>query len=369
MRYQNKFRHLWLFGIAGVVLFLLFLSAQGCGKGDGSKEVAVRHQTPPRPAPRPVPLQTPRPARVDSSAQPAGPEVVAPPEPLKAVTYEEAELAYNERRYQAAAELFTIYTEQKPENPWGFYMLGLSTWKAGDLATAEESFEQAILLDSRHVKSYLNLARVLLDTRRPSDALTQIDEALAIDPTSTVAYRLRGRAFRQTGEKNAAIEAYRRALTLDDTDVWSMNNMALIYIEDGMFEQALPPLARAVELQNDVPVFLNNLGMALEGTGRFRAAEAAYQSAVDNDGGYDKAAVNLARVSNVLEDPSVEPLDLAALAQRFTDEIGTWSISQNEKPGGPVIGVIPQTLSPADSTLRPSVATAGADRESDSEKE
>jgi Flp pilus assembly protein TadD len=46
-------------------------------------------------------------------------------------------------------------------------------------------------------------------------------------------------------------------------------------------------------------VFHNNLGMALEHTGRFKAATAAYKAAVAADPGYDKARRNLERVEAV----------------------------------------------------------------------
>ncbi len=245
-------------------------------------------------------------------------------EPSKEVTYEEAEATYYEGNYPAAMELFTRYTERKSENPWGYYMLGLSAWKAGDCDRAERAFEQTLALDSLHVKSYLNLSRVLLDTQRPDEALKKIDRALAIDPRSSVAYRLQGRALRQQGHLEDAILAYRRALALDNEDAWAMNNLALILIEERLYDQALPPLARAVELQSDIPIFRNNLGMALEGTGRFRAAGEAYQAAIDADPSYFKASNNLGRVASVEEEPGLEPVDLGAIARSFVEEMANW---------------------------------------------
>ncbi|MEJ2721223.1 MAG: tetratricopeptide repeat protein, partial [bacterium] len=252
-------------------------------------------------------------------------------EPPREVTYEEAEQAYNDRRYGEATALFTRYTEQQNSNPWGFYMLGLSAWKAGDFDAAETAFEQALELDGRHVKSRLNLSRVLLDVHRPQDALVRVDEALLIEPGSNDAYRLKGRAYGQTDE---AIRAYRRAIQIDPADAWSMNNLGLIWIESGQFDRALPPLARAVELTGDMPVFLNNLGMALEGTGHFRAAEEEYQNAVDIEPSYFKAAANLSRIEGVVEDPNLEPVDLEVAAGDFADEIARWdhTLLAAEKP-------------------------------------
>ena len=164
------------------------------------------------------------------------------------VTYDEAEAAFRSGSYAEATELFGSYVETKSENPWGYYLLGLSAWKSGDLPRAEEAFERSLSLDPKHVKSYLNLARVLLETARPADALARVDSALTLDSLSNVACRLRGRALGALGDFEQAVDAYRRAITLDERDAWSMNNLGLLYLQEGWPEEALYPLARAVEL-------------------------------------------------------------------------------------------------------------------------
>ena len=292
----------------------------GCG-GDSTsdQEVVVQKK---KPTPSPVlalstpAVETPEPVEpVDS--------VVTEPELIREVSYEEAEAAFLEKRYEDAVKLFTRYTERKTENPWGFYMLGLSSWQAGEFEVAEQSFMRAIELDPRHTKSYLNLGRVLLDTDRPADALTSIDQALTIDTESNVTYRLRGRALYELGRIDEARGSFQRAIMMDHQDVWSMNSLGLIHIEEGHYSDALSPLARAVEL-SEVAVFQNNLGMALERLGQFRSAENAYASAVKIDPSYENASANLDRISQVLQDPELESLDLAVIAQEFMDEIDTW---------------------------------------------
>ena len=67
--------------------------------------------------------------------------------------------------------MFEAYSESKPDNAWGHYMLGLSAWKTGDHSRALEAFDAALRLDPTHRKSLLNSARVLLETSRPKDAL------------------------------------------------------------------------------------------------------------------------------------------------------------------------------------------------------
>jgi Flp pilus assembly protein TadD len=219
------------------------------------------------------------------------------------VSFEMADSAYRGRRYDDAAALFRAYTETRPGNAFGFYMLGLSAWKSGDRVTAESAFLQAIDLDSTHVKSRLNLSRVLLEGAQPESALVHIDAAIALDSTSSEPLRLQGRAFEAQGKFEDAIVAYRRAIELDETDVWAFNNLGALYIRLGQFQDAIEPLTTAVQLNDKVATFHNNLGMAFERTGRYRSAETEYRAALAIEGTYGKAMANLQRVELLKETP------------------------------------------------------------------
>jgi predicted Zn-dependent protease len=239
-------------------------------------------------------------------------------------SYGDAERAFHRGRYEEAATMFAAYTESEPENAWGQYMLGLSSWKIGQHTRALEAFDAALRLDPSHRKSLLNSARVLLETSRPEDALERVERALAIEPMSADALRLKGRAHYELGHYPEAIEAYERALALDDRDVWAMNNLGYLYIQQGRSDAALLPLARAVELRGNVPVFQNNFGTALERSGHFVAAGEAYQAALTADSTYEKAAVGLERVKVHGARSDSSSVDAAALSREFQAQIEQW---------------------------------------------
>jgi Flp pilus assembly protein TadD len=300
----------------GIALLAGVLVAAGCGTDED--DIIVKKT--PTPTTTPV-VETAVSARTDTVA----PTPTSPSE----VTYEAAEAEFLAGRYGEAVVSFTRYTERIPDNPWGYYMLGLSAWKDGSLDIAETAFERSLALDPTRAKSRLNLTRVLLDASRPGEALTTVDSALVLDPSSGDAYRLKGRACHALGRIDEATTAYQRAIRLNPQDAWAMNNLAYLAIEEGRFEASLPALARAVELRPDVAVFWNNLGMALERTGHTRAAENAYASAVNADPTNEKATANGVRIAAVREDPSIAPVDLPALARGFETEIEGWSVASD----------------------------------------
>ncbi|HXI65820.1 MAG TPA: tetratricopeptide repeat protein [Gemmatimonadales bacterium] len=243
--------------------------------------------------------------------------------PTGPVSFEDAKTAYTGRRYDEAVRLFTAYTSQKPDNVWGYYMLGLSSWKSGDRDQAVSAFRQAIEKDSTHIKSRINLSRVLLEQGKAQDALPEVEASLQLDSSSAEGYRLLGRVKDELGDPVAASEAFKRAIVLDPRDAWSMNNLGRVAIGQLNYVEALAPLARAVEIDSSVATFQNNLGFALEHTGHFTQAVSAYRAALASDSSYKKASVNLARVEKLTQDSTVAPVDLSVLARTFVEQVTT----------------------------------------------
>ena len=225
------------------------------------------------------------------------------------MSFADGEAAYHARKYGEATAIFEAYTERRPGNAWGYYMLGLSAWKSGDFVKSEQAFDKALSIDPRHVKSLVNLSRVFIDQKRHDEAIDRLTRASDIDPGSAEVHRLLGRTYQTQGRTDEAVDAYRRALELNERDAWSMNNLGLLFLETKRAEEAVPLLAQAVVLRREVPEFHNNLGMALEHTGRFKAAATAYNGALTADPRYEKAQQNLARVEAMKGGPE-EPFDV-----------------------------------------------------------
>lgn len=230
------------------------------------------------------------------------------------VTFASAQSAYTQRKYADAEQSFGAYVERHPKNAFGYYMLGLSAWKHGDLERAREALQQSLRLDSTNVKTLLNLGRVLLDQGQPKDALLPIETAVALDSGSAEVHRMLARVQSALGQRDSAEISYQLALSVDPNDSWSMNNLGLLLIDEGRYDEALPPLARAVELRPEAPAFANNLGVALERTGHPASAADAYQAALAADSTYTKAQTSLARVYGM---PDEMPIDVVKLAAQF----------------------------------------------------
>jgi Tfp pilus assembly protein PilF len=279
--------------------------------------------------------------KVDTTTLSTQPAVVTPAESASGdvdsvrkeplvVTFASAQSEYTQRKYGEAEESFDAYVKRHPDNAFGYYMLGLSAWKHGDLDRARAALEQSLTLDSTNVKTMLNLGRVLLEQGNPDDALVQVESAVSFDSGSAEVYRMKARVQSALGRRDSAEVSYRLALSIDPNDSWSMNNLGLLLIDDSRYEEALKPLARAVELRPESPAFANNLGVALERTGHAGSAAMAYQSALVADSTYTKAQKSLARVTGKTDET---PIVVAQLAAQFNDSLQTSSqVRMSVKP-------------------------------------
>jgi tetratricopeptide (TPR) repeat protein len=281
-------------GKAAALLLVVALAAVGCSKRDKPQAKAA---TPDSASAKPI-AETGVPATLKQIDDEEGLPVDTKPKTAGPVSYADGEAAYKARKYTDATAIFEQYTTEKP-NAWGYYMFGMSAWKAGDLPKAEMGFKAALGVDPEHLQSFVNLSRVLIEQKRYDDALDTLMQAGDLEPNSNEVHRLLGRAYHAQGKKDDAIEAYRHAIELDDKDVWSMNNLALLFLEEKRADEAMPLLLKAVDLRKDVAAFHNNLGMAFEHARRFQDAAEAYNDALSAEPGYEKAKQNLARVEAV----------------------------------------------------------------------
>jgi len=233
--------------------------------------------------------------------------------------YRAAERAYHDGDYGQAADLLVLYTERRPENAWGHYLLGLAQRKVGALDDAETSLRRALELAPDHLKSRVNLARVLLDRGDAEAAAAEAQRAVALDSTDVAAHRVAGLALAAAGRTGDAEREYRLALRLDPDDAWSLNDLGLLLIRQERFAEALPVLARAVLVNDRVAVFHNNLGVALERTGHPAAAAQAYAAAAALAGDDPRPVASRERCLALAQagGETEEPVDLAALAAMF----------------------------------------------------
>ena len=234
------------------------------------------------------------------------------------VIYADAEQAYTDQRFRQAEELFTVYTDRRPQNAWGFYMLGLANWKNGELEAANDALTQALTIKPDHFKSMVNLARVQLEQNDAPAALINIENAVALRSSDSAALRVLARTYGELQRSEEAVVVYNKILTADPDDAWTLNNLGLLYIMEGDYDKATAPLAKAITIDSSEACFYNNLGLALEQEGNLASASDCFVEAVAIDSLYTKAVASLIRIEALLPAQAGTVVDLDQVAASFT---------------------------------------------------
>ena len=251
--------------VLGLIAAGCLLSA--CGDIDVTREVA--DSTPPQvtasvdtelPAVLPVPTIDPR---TSSTAR------------------REGLAAFERGDYAEASQKLEIAIAGRPDDAFGSYLLGLSSFKNGDFERAESAFESSLSIDATRPKTWINLARVRMDRKNAKGALEAATKALEIDPTSAVALHQEGRALLALGRADEAEASLLAARGFSPDDGYVANTLGLLLIQRGRHADAVEHLEAAKAALPHVSYVRNNLGVAYERTGRRGEALVEYQAAVD----------------------------------------------------------------------------------------
>lgn len=209
--------------IVTAVLLIAAFGAIGCSKRDRKKTTPITEsveQTTPVTPPGSPPVET---DAGQSGFVPGSSSAIA-----DRPSFADGEAAYRARNYQEAVAIFEDYIDRKPGNGWGYYMLGLSAWKAGEFQKSEKAFDQALSIDPGHVKSLVNSGRLFIEQQRNAEALGRLTLAAEIDPDSLEVQRLLAATYQANGNTEEAVAAYRRVIDLKDNDAVAMNQLALL---------------------------------------------------------------------------------------------------------------------------------------------
>lgn len=229
-----------------------------------------------------------------------------------------ASAQYELKEYEKAAALLTTYTQENPEDAFGFAFLGSCYVQAGKFDEAAEVLKKADGLSAlapelrKTVRTDLGVA--LVQAGKNQEALAVFEKVLVDDPdnvnvlawvghayleskqadkavkTLSRAHQLAPRdvrvttnlaaAYQQKGDQPGATAAYRdlTVLTPDDAAAWYNYGSLLLRARD--YAGAQTALRKSIALKNDASA-QNNLGQALEKSGDLKEAAKAYGAASD----------------------------------------------------------------------------------------
>lgn len=214
--------------------------------------------------------------------------------------WEEGVAAFKAKNYAEAARQFQSVTEEHPDWPNGYFMLGQVLGKLDRNQEALAALRKAYDLNPNEVAYQLQLGTSYLQNNRYRDAaqlLQKIDESQLSGQQAQVYHKALAVALDKTGQSGAALGALARAAQSNPNDAAAQYNYGAAAFNAGRTADAVKALEKAVNLDGqDVKkrrAYLDALmrqGRETTGSGKagiYRKAAEAGKALVARNPSYD----------------------------------------------------------------------------------
>jgi len=204
-----------------------------------------------------------------------------------------------------ARQLLDAALRAVPDQPTALYNRALVDLYEDRHQEALAGFEKLLALGEEKVDAKLralaltNVGYLYQLRGRNQEAETALAQAVELDPRNDKAWINLGTARRRLGRSAEAAEAFRRAHQLAPDNPQALNNLAIAYMDAKDWVSAVGLLAGAAPRFDDPKIWLN-LGRAQAGMGNVGGALSSYEAAIrtdpnDGEGVASAAAIDLAR--------------------------------------------------------------------------
>ena len=228
----------------------------------------------------------------------------------------EAQSAEQKKDYAAAAQAYSDYLAQKPDDAAIHFQLGYAYSALAQPENAASEYRKAIELDPKLGEAYQNLGLTLLE-KNPAEAIEPLRRAVELLPSRPRPKYLLGWALERTGQLAPAIEQYEAAEKLDAKSFDTHFALGRAYLSANRAAPAEAEFRAALELQQDSSPARLGLGQSLIAQKKTEAAAAElapYLNAQPQD-----AQTRVQRASLLFDlgrnDEALGELDRAAAAE------------------------------------------------------
>ena len=169
-----------------------------------------------------------------------------------------------------AGSLFEQAVRAAPADTSILNSAGAHWSKAGDPARAIAMFAQAVAADPGAIEPAINLAILLTNAGRSSEAIDVLVSRERLAAGNARYWSVRGNAERTIGKKRESFASYERAWALDRSNPRAAEGRARLALESGL--DARPYYRDAQSVAGGEPTVLLGLGQALEACGELAEA-------------------------------------------------------------------------------------------------
>jgi tetratricopeptide (TPR) repeat protein len=198
-----------------------------------------------------------------------------------------------QRKFGEASARIDALQKANPNSALAREMRGEVALAVGDLAKAQDQFQQLVAMPGAPASAYKTLAAVLVARQSLPEAMTVLDQGEKAWPADVTLASARAEWLGRAGRTDEAIAVYEKLLQRSPNSDVAANNLAYVLVQS---KHDKPSLDRALQLANRFsastqPLYVDTLGLVEYRLGRFGDAAAVLGRAASL--APDNAAVQL----------------------------------------------------------------------------
>ena len=155
--------------------------------------------------------------------------------------------AFQEKRYEDAAQAFNNAIEQDPNDAVGYVNFGNLLAAMNDVERAERFFQKAITVDETAATAYYGLANLYYDSERFIEAAKLYQKAIEHKIEGADAYFMLGKSFEREEKYKLALPYMQRAAELAPNDVEIRLSYGILLCTLEMFTEAEKELKLVID--------------------------------------------------------------------------------------------------------------------------
>jgi tetratricopeptide (TPR) repeat protein len=187
---------------------------------------------------------------------------------------------YKKGRLDLAQNLAATLTQQYPNHPFGWKVLGALFQQTGKLQESAIANHKVLEILPNDAETHSNLGNTLKELGRLEDAETICKKAIALKPNFAEAHCNLGNVLQELGRLEDAEISYKKAIAIKPDYAKAHSNLGNTLKELGRLEDAEASCKKAIALKPDFAEAHCNLGNALQELGRLEDAEISYKKAI-----------------------------------------------------------------------------------------
>jgi len=207
-----------------------------------------------------------------------------------------AEIQQILKMYDASMMSIARIMKVEPDNPEGFFMIGLNHTLMGNKDASIRSLQKCVELDPDHTDAWILLGKIFSEDGNPL-AEQYFENAILTDSENADVLYNKASYLHDNDQLDQASSLLKKIIKVDPQYAKAFDRLGVIYMERDSADQAITNFNIAVNVDPEFGVAYYHRAYAFETKGNLEAAKADYERILKFNPDYENAKKGLERVA------------------------------------------------------------------------